>query len=32
MEAGWRILRALARSELNRLSDAQIARYIEGAA
>lgn len=29
MAIGWRILRALPRSELHRLNDAQIARYIE---
>jgi V/A-type H+-transporting ATPase subunit B len=31
MDTGWRILRSLPKSELARLSDAQIARYIESA-
>jgi V/A-type H+-transporting ATPase subunit B len=31
MALGWQVLRALPRSELNRLSDAQLARYIDGA-
>ena len=29
MDLGWRILRSLPKSELSRLSDAQIAQYIE---
>jgi len=29
MEAGWTVLRLLPKSEMARLSDAQIARYIE---
>lgn len=32
MEVAWRILRALPKGELHRLNDAQIAKYIEGAA
>jgi V/A-type H+-transporting ATPase subunit B len=32
MEAGWTVLRLLPKSELTRLSDAQIAQYIEPAA
>ena len=32
MEAGWRVLRLLPRNELTRLTDAQIAQYIEKAA
>jgi V/A-type H+-transporting ATPase subunit B len=32
MEVGWRLLRALPKAELTRLSDAQIARYLGGAA
>ena len=32
MEAGWAVLRLLPKNELTRLSDAQIARYIEPAA
>jgi len=31
MESGWAVLRRLPKSELTRLSDAQIARYIESA-
>jgi V/A-type H+-transporting ATPase subunit B len=31
MDAGWRILRSLPKSELARLSDEQIARYIDAA-
>ena len=30
MAAGWAVLRRLPKSELARLSDAQIARHIEG--
>jgi hypothetical protein len=30
MEIGWRLLAALPVGELTRLSDAQIARHIEG--
>jgi vacuolar-type H+-ATPase subunit B/Vma2 len=32
MDAGWRILRGLPKTELARLSDAQIERYIDKAA
>ena len=31
MAIGWRLLALLPREELSRLSDEQIARYIEGA-
>jgi len=31
MNVGWQLLRVLPRSELSRLSDAQIAQHIEGA-
>ena len=31
MDAGWRVLRRLPKTELTRLSDAQIAQYIQPA-